>query len=225
MKNRLLALLTGLFSVIVSIQAQDCTYYFPVKPGSVRVMNSYKSNDKLTASVKTVIIENKGNSVKFNSESFDAKGKSIYKGDFEVKCEKGEFVLDWKSYLNMDMSKFKDMEMKIDGKALSIPPKLTVGQKHNDGDVNITIGNNGMTFMTISTKITNRTVEGFENITTAAGTFKCAKITADVESHTMFTIHTKTVEWISEKIGVVRTESLDKEGKLQSYSVLTSFSE
>jgi hypothetical protein len=93
----------------------------------------------------------------------------------------------------------------------------------NDGEVSMAISNQmGMKIMTMSTRLTNRTVEGFEDITTPAGTFKCAKITSDIEAKVMMKMKLKMVEWISENVGTVRSESRDEKGKLNSYTVLTS---
>ena len=209
-----------------TVNAQDCTYYFPVKKGSTTEMKSYNEKDKLTGSSKTLVTEKSSNSVKYTSESFDAKGKSVAKGDFEVKCENGEFVLDMKQYLKgMDLSAYKDMDVKMDSKNLTIPSKLTAGQKLNDGEMNMKISNQFMTLMNLTIKITNRKVEGFEDVTTPAGTFKCAKITYEIESHVMVTTHSKGIEYISEKAGVVRTETIDEKGNKTGYSVLSALTE
>jgi hypothetical protein len=77
----------------------------------------------------------------------------------------------------------------------------------------------------MSTKITNRKVEILEEITTPAGKYKCAKITYDMEMKMGMVIKLKGVEWISQKVGIVRSESYDQKGKLMSYSVLSSFTE
>lgn len=219
--------LTGLLFFSLSLKAQDCTYYFPVKPGSTMEMKSYDGKDKLTGSSKTKILSKTGTKISFETEVFDQKGKSVTKGTSEVSCENGELVLDMKSYLKgVDANAYKDMDVKFDSKNLTIPASLKPGQKLNDGEVNMTVANNmGMKIISMSTKITNRTVEGFEDVTTPAGTFKCAKITSDIESKVMFKTRLKMVEWISEKVGTVRTESRDEKGKLTGYTVLTAFSE
>ena len=79
--------------------------------------------------------------------------------------------------------------------------------------------------MTITIKILNRVVVGMEDMTTPAGTFKCAKISSDMESKIMVTSKTKLIEWVSEKVGSVRTESHDQKDKLLTYSVLSAFNQ
>jgi hypothetical protein len=226
MKNLTVTLLAGLLFIRFSVNAQDCTFYFPTKVGATTETKTYDSKNKLTATVKSKVLEANASSVKFNSEVFDSKGKSISKGDYDMKCEGGEFVIDMKSYLeNMDMSKYQNMEVNMETKNMSIPSKLQAGQKLNDGEVTLKISNNGFKILTVTIKITNRQVVGLESMTTPAGTFNCAKITSDMESKTIFTVKSKVTEWIAAKVGSVRTESRDQKDKLVSYSVLTSISQ
>ena len=207
----------------VTVNAQDCTYYFPVKVGATREMKSYNGKDKLVSSVISKILENKGNAIKFENEVFNEKGKSLSKGELEVKCENGEFVVDMKSYMSsVDLSKYQGMDVKVDAKNMTIPSKLTPGQKLNDGEITVKIGTGSFTMMTMTIKITNRVVVGYEDMTTPAGTFKCVKITSDMDGKMMVKIKSKVTEWLSEKVGVVRSESKDDDGKISSYSVLTA---
>lgn len=223
MKKLVICLFTALLFVSFSVHAQDCTFYFPTKVGTNLEMKTYDGKDKLKSSVKSKVLESTANSVKFNSEIFDEKGKSLSKGDYEVKCQNGEFVIDMKSYLkDMDMSKYKDMQLDMSATNMSIPKNLQVGQKLNDGEISIKISSGGFKIMTISVKMLNRTVVGFEDVTTPAGTFKCAKITSDMESKMMVTVKMKLTEWLSEKTGVVRSESRDQKDKLQTYTVLSA---
>lgn len=41
----------------------------------------------------------------------------------------------------------------------------------------------------------------------------------------MFTVAAKSTEWIAKKVGIVRSETYDKNGKLTGYMVLTSMKE
>ena len=79
--------------------------------------------------------------------------------------------------------------------------------------------------MNMSVRISNRKVEAQEDITTPAGTFKCFKITYDVDSKVIFKTQGKGVEWISQQVGTVRTESHDSKGKMLSYSLLSEIKE
>ena len=75
--------------------------------------------------------------------------------------------------------------------------------------------------MKISAEVTNRKVEAIENVTVKAGTFKAYKFTSDVNSSTMgINVKAKNIDWYVKGIGAVKTESYDKNGKLQSRTEL-----
>lgn len=223
MKKKFIFLLAAMLGSAFILQAQDCTFYFPVKKGTTTEMKSYSGKDKLTGSSKSKVIEQSADKVKFSSEVFDDKGKSLSSGEYEVQCKNGEYVIDMNSFLKgIDKSAYKDMDVKIEASEMTIPAKLTAGQKLNDGQVTMKVSNQFMTIVNMTVKILNRQVVSFEDITTPAGTFKCAKITYDVEMKMMGTTRTKVTEWLSEKVGVVRSETYDQKGKLAGYTVLTS---
>jgi hypothetical protein len=75
--------------------------------------------------------------------------------------------------------------------------------------------------MKMMAEVTNRKVEAQEDISVKAGTFNCYKFSSTVNGSAMG-IKTKTsnIDWYARGIGVVRTESYDKNGKLQSYTEL-----
>ena len=215
-----------LLSGIYLVEAQNCTFYFPTKTGTTLVTKSYNDKDKLTSTAKSTILELKGDKIKFSVEAYDGKDKLLSKGEYEVGCENGEFAVDMSSFMQgINKDAYKDMEVKMTTKSMSIPANLQAGQKLNDGEITMNVSNQGMTMMNMTTKITNRKVEAMEEISTVAGKFKCAKISYDVETKMMMLIHTKGIQWISQKIGVVRSESYDQKGKLLSYSVLSSLTE
>ena len=204
------------------LKAQDCTFYFPQKPGTTLEMKHYNAKDKLTATTQTKIIEKSATSIKFTSEFSDEKDKKVHTGTYEVHCKNGEFTMDMSSFTQgMNLDAYKDMEIKFETDEMSFPSMLQPGMKLNDGEVRIKIANQGMTLMNMSMKIYNRVVEGKEDITTPAGTFSCYKITYDVDSKVLFKSQSKGVEWISKNAGIVRTESRDTKGKMVAYSVLS----
>ncbi len=215
-----------LLSGIYLVEAQNCTFYFPTKTGTVLVTKSYNDKDKLTSTAKSTILELKGDKIKFSTEAYDGKDKLLSKGEYEVGCENGEFAVDMNSFMQgVNKDAYKDMEVKMTTKSMSIPANLQTGQKLNDGEITMNVSNQGMTMMNMVTKITNRKVDAIEEITTSAGKFNCAKIIYDVETKMMMLIHTKGVQWISQKVGVVRSESYDQKGKLMGYSVLASITQ
>ena len=77
--------------------------------------------------------------------------------------------------------------------------------------------------MNISVDMLNRKVDKKESITTPAGTYDCFALSYDSEMKMGMKMNFKIKEWISEGVGVVKSESYNKNGKLMGYSELTSF--
>ncbi len=78
--------------------------------------------------------------------------------------------------------------------------------------------------MNMNVIIENRKVEAKETITTPAGTFECYKISSEISSKVAFVNQKfKSVDWFAKGVGMVRTETYDKKGKLESYALLTKF--
>jgi hypothetical protein len=130
--------------------------------------------------------------------------------------------MDMKNFIDEEMLKgFEGMEVTMDATDLAYPGDLSPGQTLPDGNITVKVGNEGMTMMTMVVKIYDRKVEAIEDMTTPAGTFSCYKMTQTVETKTMFKVVAKSTDWVAKKIGTVRSESYDKDGKLMSYMVMT----
>jgi hypothetical protein len=71
--------------------------------------------------------------------------------------------------------------------------------------------------------LSNRKCAAIESVTTPAGTFECYKITQDVEAKAIVKVLATDITWLAEGVGVVKSESYDKKGKLMGSSQLTKF--
>lgn len=229
MKNKLLKIAASLLMIIGYDQvfAQKCEPYFLVEEGAVREMASYDKKDKLTGTTIQTVKEIKitGNKTEWTigTISKDEKGKAVTSGDLRMSCEEGIFKMDMKNFIDEETLKsFEGMEITMDATDLDYPSDLSVGQTLKDGNINIKVANAGMTMMTMVVKIYDRKVDAIEDITTPAGTFSCYKMTSTIETKTMFTVVAKSTEWMAKKVGSVRTETYDKDGKFMGYMVLTS---
>lgn len=227
MKMRFLGVFIVTSALSFGIYAQDCEPYFPLEEGAVREMASYDKKDKLTGTTVQTVKEIKttGNKTEWTIGvlSKDEKGKEVASGDLRMSCEEGVFKMDMRNFIDEEMMKsFEGMEVKIDATDLDYPSHLSPGQTLKDGNITITVSNSGMTMMTMVVKIYDRKVEGIEDVTTPAGTFSCYKLSSTVETKTMFKVVAKSTEWVAKKVGIVRQESLDKDGKLTGYMILTS---
>jgi hypothetical protein len=229
MKNTLLKIAASLLMIMAFNQvfAQDCEPYYLVDKGAVREMASYDKKDKLTGtSIQTVKeINTIGNKTEWTigTVSKDEKGKEISSGDLRMSCQEGIFKMDMKNFIDEETLKsFEGMEITMDATDLDYPSDLTAGQTLKDGNITINVTNAGMSIMNMVVKIYDRKVEAVEDITTPAGTFSCYKMTSTIETKTMFKVVAKSTDWMAKKVGPVRSETYDKDGKLMSYMVLTS---
>jgi hypothetical protein len=211
----------------LEIFAQDCEPYYIDSQGAVIEMASYDKKDKLTGtSISTVKeVKSEGNKVEWtiNVVTKDDKGKEQASGDLNMWCEDGIFKMDMKNFIDDEMLKgFEGMEVTMDATDLEYPRVMVPGQTLPDGSLTISVGNQGMTMMSLVVKIYDRKVEAIEDMTTPAGTFSCYKMTQTIETKTMFKTIAKSTDWMAKKIGTVRSETYDKDGKLMSYMVLNS---
>ena len=226
MKHLLLLVLSSFLTV--SLLAQDCEGYFPVKGGTFIETKNYDAKGKLTGTSQQTILSVDqipgGLSLKVKSESLDSKDKLQYSQELGMRCENGVFYMDMKNFLDPNtMSGFKDMEVSVDGIDLEYPSVLQIGQTLKDGDIQMKFMSGGMSIMSMSVRMYNRKVEALENITTPAGTFECYKLTYDMEIKSMIKMNVKATQWVARNVGAVKTESFDKNGKLVGYSLLTAF--
>ena len=229
MKKLTILLFTGVFLLgTANLFSQECVFYSPVEKGTVVKYSNYDKKDKLTGtSTQTVIdnyVEEGVQTVKLRNEYQDVEMDSAFVSELEMKCKDGRYYVDMESYIGESMlTPYSDMETTFEVENMTIPAELKAGDVLDNGRVTVTISNNGMKIMTISVNISNRKVEAKEDITTPAGTFECYKISYDISTKMIITIKASTVEWYAKNIGVIRSESYNKKGKLTGYTVLTGF--
>lgn len=222
----LILLLFG-FSMSFNLNAQDCKFYFPTEEGTLIEMTSYDKKGKLSATTTQKILEKKEVDgalvVVFEQTSKDAKGKNEMTAQMQVSCKDGKFYFDMNNYLQ-GMEAYEsnpDMEVVVDGDEIFYPSELNAGETLPDGTLTAKVMTSGLTMMNMKVDIRNRKVGEKESVTTPAGTFKCYKLSQDVEVKAMVKVKTSEVTWLAENIGVVKTESYDKNGKLTGTTELT----
>lgn len=218
-------LFTSMFATNL-VQAQNCDFYFPTKKGSLIETTNYDKKGRVTGVATSTVIdfsENGGaQTVKVASEFKSAESDSVMKAEYTVKCENGEFYINMDNFLDKNaMSAYKNMEIKVDYDQMTLPSNLQIGQTLGDGRVTAKIANSGVNLMTINVLITNRKVAGNESVTTPAGTFDCIKISYDVESKIIFKVKSSCAQWFAKDVGIVKTETYDKKGRLETSSLIT----
>ncbi|KOY85602.1 hypothetical protein AD998_05045 [bacterium 336/3] len=222
-----------IFAVLLSIsnnliwaQKGDCSGYFAHKAGTKFEITVYDKKDKPSTTLKYEVLKNtsttNGSDIVFSNESYDAKNRLIAKGEFSAKCQGSQFTTEVRNMSSEMMPKSTDIQMSVSGDQLIYPHKLSAGQTLPDASVDTQSTMNGMKIMSMSTKITNRKVEGFETVETPAGKFECVKISYTYSNKmTLGKIEGKAVEYLAKGVGLVKSESFDKNGKKVSTQLLT----
>jgi hypothetical protein len=204
--------------------AQDCTFYYPQQEGATLEYSHYNKRDKLTGKtiheISNVVSSDNSMSATVNVKTYDDKGEQLAESELNVRCEDGVFYMDMKNFMSQEMMEgFQDMEITMNTEDLELPSNLKVGDNLKDGWIKMVM--QGPMTMTFSVNVKDRRVEAREKITTAAGTFNCFKLAQTVETKTPITVTSSSKEWYAEDIGMVRSESYSKNGKLTGYSLLT----
>lgn len=221
MKTKLALLLITCLTVN-SLACAQCNPFFTYKEGDKWEITNYNGKGKVegrqVSEVKSLSESAGGWEAAVNFTLFDKKDKVVYDKEVGMKCDGGTVFMDMSQFLpDEQLEAFKDMNMRVDMDHIEIPSNLKPGMTLDDGSVTIS----GDIPLRITVNITNRKVEGKESLTTPAGTFECYKITYDVGTKTVVNVQGKGTDWIAEEVGVVKTESYNKSGKLIGYSQLT----
>jgi len=231
MKTRILSVLFIAFFSFSLTQGvnNDCETYYPIEKGMKWTYEEFNKKGKLTGTTKTFIKE--VNTLTSKTEyvievsSIPAKPKKnedTFKQDLTYYCENGKLSFDMKSFVPQEsLESIEGQNFEVDQSNISIPKNLKTGDQLDDGFVSITM--NGFKIITVN--ITDRTVEKMESVTTKAGTFNCALITYKSSAKIAFmTLKTTSKQWFSDKVGIVKSESYDKKGKLMSSQKLIQYS-
>lgn len=208
-----------------AINAQEV--FFPTKEGSVLVYKMFDKKDKETGimryTIKEVKINGDNMDITYLIESLDNKGANQFKEEVTLNKKGDVLYFDMSNFINKSAFQ-QDGEMppglEIKGNNLEVPLNPQPGTMLPDANIEMAI-KMGFVNMKIATNITNRKVELVEDVTVPAGSFNCYKFTGDVTSTIMGKkINSTTAEWYARGLGVVKSESYDKNGKLNSYMVL-----
>jgi DUF3108-like len=219
------------FIFILTIQLgysqNNCQPYVPTEKGATWEITNYTAKGKATGKIAYELIDKveNGNDVTFKikTTTYDKKGKEVYSNIFEAKCIDGEF--DFDMAFKMDgsaLQAYENMDVQIDASKFEIPSfDASAGSKLDDSSLEIKVGSGGMSMFKMTILVTDRIVEAVEKISTPAGSFNCIVLSQKVNTKMMIRVQGTSKEWYAENIGLVRSESYNKKGKLMGYSVLS----
>jgi len=228
MKNKIIVLLLIGFSTLSLnkfTNDDNCDTFYPLHKGYEWIYNDYDKKDKLESINTTTVINllaiDGGTEFEIKAKSESAKPKKDekpFERTFKYLCKNNVLYFDLSS---MVPEEYKNMDISMEQKHLTIPPTLKPGQSLDDGQMTAFL--NGMQIMKID--ITDRKCEKIETVETDAGSYECALISSKTTSKMAFmTINGSDKQWFSPKVGLVKSESYDKNGNKQSSRKLVKFS-
>ena len=207
------------------LKAQEI--FFPTKEGTVLVYKVFDKKEKETNKIRYTIMKLNANGndmdITYLVESFDPKEKLMFKEEVTIHKKGDKLYFDMSNFINkaaFQQNGEIPAEIEITGNNMEIPSNPKPGDTLPDANIEMAM-KLGFINMKMSAQVTNRKVEAVEDITVKAGTFKGYKFLSEVNASVMG-IKTKSnnIDWYAKRVGVVKSENYDKNGKLQSHTEL-----
>ncbi len=228
MKPIILSILL-VFAIITCFAQDICRPYVPEQKGTKWEITNYSGKGKVTGrttyELVDVVIDGNSTTYTINSKSFDQKDKEVFASTFEAYCKDGKFEFDMAMKMDGNsMKSYKDMEFDVDASTFEIPSMdASAGTALDDGSLIVKIGSGSVPVFKMTIEVTDRAVEAREKRETPAGSYDCIRLTQTVSTKLVVNIQGSSKEWYAEGVGMVRSESYSKKGKLMGYSELTKF--
>ncbi len=211
-----LAVLTGM-----GISAQKA--FYPSKAGTRLTYQTTDKKGKLTGqtiyTVKAVTGSGDHFTVVYDIESQDDKGNKLFSDQVTIRQEGDKAFFDMSNFLNkaaFQQNGEIPSTVEVTGNNMEIPLIPVPGMALPDASVTMAM-KMGFVSLKMSVNVTNRKVEAIEEVTVKGGSFSAFKITGDVGGTILgIKINTKGVDWYAHGVGLVKTETYDKKGNLES---------
>ena len=221
-KTPLLILFFLVFQITIS---QNCEAISPYKEGMKLEYTNYNKKGKEksveTFTVKSVTNESGNLTIKLETE---IKGNKDGIAQFHtLKCVNGNFYIDMSNYLaHQSDNQSGSLQLKADGDFIEFPENLNTGLELEDGNIELKLGNESSDFSLANMKVFNRKVLEDSSLSTKAGEFKGYKVAFDyLFDMGIIKLRGSGIEWYVKGIGIVKTESYSKNGKLKWTRELT----
>jgi hypothetical protein len=232
--HRILLLLLP-FSIPLLLNAQEadtlCGGYFSFLEGSLYEYAYYDKNDNFQSRVRSEVmfvdpVEGEEGTYVATMESriFDEYDEQVMDGQYDVFCASGTYRTDFSNLINpaFKMSSL-NASMEVTSTELVLPSDIEEGQELPEARTSVTVSSGGVDLLTTEIVVYNRKVDKRESVTTEAGTFDCFKITFDQDVKTILKKTVSGAEWWAPGVGMVKSETYKKNGKLDGYAELAVF--
>lgn len=225
MKKLVLLLLVTFVSS--SLFAQ-CDKMFDFKEGTNWTWANYDKKGKLLGKtiqkVEEFSIDGDNRTAVISVTRADSKGEQTEPISMEMTCVAGVISVDMKKFLPTEYLEDGEAELKVETENLEIPMSLNKGDKLKDGSIKMSMNEDSPIPINVTVTISDRRVVDEEVLNTPAGEFDCAVMEQTISTKVMMSIIMKSKEWYTPGVGMIKSESYNKKGKLTGYSLLTAFS-
>ena len=213
--------------IFIGMVSKAQEIFFPTKEGTVLVYKMFDKKDNETNMMRYTIMHiNRNGSdmdITYLVESIDPKEKLLFKEEITIHQKGDMLYCDMSNFVNkaaFQQNGEIPAEIQVTGNNMEIPSNPKPGDILPDANVEMAM-KMGFINMKISAQVTNRKVEAIEDITVKAGTFKGYKFSSEVTASAMgIKMKTNNLDWYTKGVGIVKTESYDKNGKLHSHREL-----
>jgi len=231
MKNKISILLVAFAGIIASEAQDNCSTFYPMTEGATYAYDLYDKKDKLSGSTEYVVkkVSNDAGqtTATMSVKVGGTKPKDQMELEYEITCTGDGISIDFNSLISPQMKtqvEQLNVEVDISGINIEIPNSLSVGQELKDAELIMAMSMSGIK-MNTEVKTSDRKVIAKESVTTTTGTFDCYVISSTTKSKAMMAKFTFTDKiWLAKDVGIVKQESYNKKGKLESRMELASFS-
>ena len=231
MKKYLLTLAFAVFTTLMMV-AQDCqTFLFMTTNAEVQ-MTMYDKKGKASGVQTWKVGDVKKDGTDFvstiNTSFKDDKGKEITNTSGTYKCNGGILHADMKMAMPQQQAgTMKPTEAKMSGAYLEYPYNMSVGQQLKDAQMDVDVDMKNGVVSKVSFKELNRKVEAKEQISTPAGSWEAYIIKYDGNMRTEMAgigipFNFSVKEWFVPGVGIVKSETYTKGGKLAGSSMITA---
>ena len=219
-------LIFGAFLALPFAGRSQCNNpFYEFKEGTRIFMQNFNGDNEIQGRSETYVkqVDKTANGYKATIalKVYNKDNEILSEGDYGMECDNGTVKMDLSGFVPAkSLMAFGNMEIKMEMTEMEIPSNLRAGQKLKDASLKISTVNSPIT-LSLQVDMKNRQVVGKETVQTPAGSFECYKLTYDMVMDFMMGSTTmKNVQYLTEKLGAVRTETYDSEGKLLNYTVL-----
>lgn len=227
-----LLLTTASFLSLTIGFAQDCKSSLYMTNNAKLQMTIYDKKGSATGvqNISVTSVKNTGDVYESTvaTTMTNEKGKVLANASGGYKCSGGVLSADMKLFMPQEqMGKMGETEATVEPVYLEYPAAPSVGQALKDAEFTMTMKNGGMS-TTINFKEENRKVEAKEMVSSPAGNWEAYVITYDGNMKMKMGgiglpgFNYTVKEWYVPGMGVVKTESYNKGGKLSGSTLLTS---